>query len=73
MIDPSKEVACLQTSASAACSSVSNRTKACFFPFASKSLVFTIFPCSARWVTISSSVSSSGRVDRWIILVGEQQ
>lgn len=48
IIDPPSVVACLHTRASVACSSVSNKISACFFPFISKSLVFTIAPCSSR-------------------------
>lgn len=44
IIDPSRELACLQTNASVASPSVSNRIRACFFPFVSKSLVFTTAP-----------------------------
>ena len=71
--EPESELACLHTRASVACSSVSNRTRACFFPFISKTLLLIMVPCSSKRLTISSSVMSCGRVDKWIILVGEQQ
>lgn len=66
-------LACLQTRASVACSSFSNSTRACFLPLDSKILALMMVPWGERCVVISSTATSDGRLDTWIILVGAQQ